>query len=133
MTFDDLLHGVAENGLYRLKSRTTTATLAERVAAVGWRCFVLDGAAIDNKATFLAEAGRVLLFPAYVGENWDAFEEALNDMRWADAPGYVLLIEHHERFAATAPEEWAIARSIFADAATQWAGQDRRFYVLLRI
>ncbi len=131
-TLRDLLGGALPPALYTLRSRTQPATLAAALAGRGWRCFTLDGAAIDSKAAFLSASAAAMQFPAYFGRNWDAFEECVNDLSWVPAAGHVLLYDHAAHFARAQPAEWAIARSILADAAARSAGAGTPFYVLLR-
>lgn len=131
-TLRDLLGGALPPALYTLRSRAQAPALAAALAGRGWRCFTLDGTAISSKATFLAASAAAMEFPAYFGHNWDAFEECVNDLSWAPAAGHVLLYEQAARFARAQPAEWAIARSILAEAATRSAGAGTPFYVLLR-
>ncbi|WP_338594193.1 barstar family protein [Paenibacillus sp. Y5S-9] len=42
------------------------------------------------------EFAAVLQFPSYFGENWNAFEECLNDLTWLQADAYVLCISNVE-------------------------------------
>ncbi|MGZ7442373.1 barstar family protein [Paenibacillus sp. TH7-28] len=42
------------------------------------------------------EFSAVLQFPWYFGENWDAFEECINDLGWFNADAYVIFISNSE-------------------------------------
>lgn len=119
-------------GLYRWPTSLSVRTLAQTVDALGWRFFHLDGRRARDKMGFLRAAAEAMAFPDYFGENWDAFEECINDLAWSPAPGYVLLYEHVWWFACAHPAEWRTARSILQDACTNWALQDVKFFVLLR-
>ena len=121
-----------EPGVYRLRTEARAATILEAFTAHGWRAFYVDGSQIRDKAGFLAAAGAALAFPAYFGHNWDAFEEMVNDLSWAPAPGYVLLYDWAGEFACADPERWAVALEILTQAAQQWDAAGRPFYVLLR-
>ncbi len=127
-----LLRGDLPAGIYRLRSSASSATIAAHVQQRGWRCFVLDGTAADSKAAFLQAASSAFAFPGYVGRNWDALEEAVNDLAWADAPGYVLVWDAAPVLAQAAPADWDVARAILEQAAATWQGLQRPFYVLLR-
>jgi hypothetical protein len=39
------------------------------------------------------EWARVLEFPPYFGQNWDAFEECINDLEWLDGKAFILVID----------------------------------------
>jgi hypothetical protein len=127
-----LLLSTTTPGLYRWLSPIPPRSLAHYVEASGWRFFYLDGRRARDKAGFLQAAADALSFPGYFGRNWDAFEECINDLVWAPAPGYVLLYEHLWWFACAHPVEWHTARSILQDACSRWASQNVAFLVLLR-
>ena len=69
-------------GVYRFPSRASLSTLQAEAEEQGWRLLHLDGATIYDKASFLAAAKTAFAMPGYVGNNWDAFEEAVNDLAW---------------------------------------------------
>ena len=119
-------------GIYHLDSRARPATIAQAAARNGWRTFYLDGRQIANKAAFLAASAAAMGFPSYFGHNWDAFEECVNDLAWAPAPGYLLLYDYAARFASAHPSEWATARDILAGAVAAWQGRGTPLYMLLR-
>lgn len=119
-------------GVYRFPSSASLATLQAEAQEQGWQLFHLDGTAIQDKASFLAAAKTTFAMPAYVGRNWDAFEEAVNDLSWAPADGYVLvyddaanLDEHDEPALQTAVD-------ILATAAGNWQAAGKPFYALVR-
>lgn len=122
----------APPGLYRWVTPISTHQLAQSANALGWRFFHLDGRRARNKASFLRAIAEAMAFPDYFGENWDAFEECVNDLAWAPASGYVLLYEHVWWLACTDPTAWRIARSILEDACANWAQRDVKCFVLLR-
>ncbi len=127
-----LFAGELPPGLYLLDMSRRAAALCNEVERHGWRCFLIDGGAAFDKETFLSEAARAMRFPPYFGRNWDAFEECVTDLSWADAPGYVLIYDHAAVLAAQHPEAWNVVYAILADAVQTWREQSRPFYVLLR-
>lgn len=129
---EPLFTGKVPPAIYRLKSRATKESLAQRIEAHGWRCFVLDGDAIEDKRSFLHACATSMHFPDYFGKNWDAFEECLNDLSWLPAPGYVLLYDNVENFARHAPKEWSVAHDILVEAVKRWQNEQIPFVVLLR-
>jgi hypothetical protein len=129
---EEMVRGARPPGVYRLRSAAHADTVLEAVAARGWRAFYLDGSQVHDKAGFLAGIAAALAFPPYFGHNWDAFEEMVNDLSWAPAPGYVLLYDEVGQFACADPERWAVAQDILGEAAGQWHAAGRPFFVLLR-
>jgi len=127
-----LFAGELPPGLYRLDMSRRAAALCSEVERHAWLCFLIDGSAVYDKQTFLDEAARAMRFPSYFGRNWDAFEECITDLAWAEAPGYVLIYDHAAVLAAQHPEAWNVAYAIMADAVQTWQKQARPFYVLLR-
>jgi hypothetical protein len=67
----------------------------------------LDGGTCRTKRALLAELARALEFPAYVGRNWDALEEALGDLEWLPAAGYALVIDGAEQLLARREADYA--------------------------
>lgn len=126
------LAGARPPGVYRLTSRARPATVRRIVEGLGWRFFAIDGRAVTDKPTFLAAASRAMSFPAYFGRNWDAFEEMVNDLAWAPAPGYVLLFDNAHLLATTNAREFQTAVDILRTAAGRWQADGTPFYILLR-
>jgi hypothetical protein len=119
-------------GVYRFPSRAALATFAEEAEAAGWRLFHLDGSAIHDKASFLAASKTALGMPQYVGSNWDAYEEAVNDLAWDAAQGCVLLYDDAAVLDEHDPQALATALDILATASSNWQAEGKPFYTLLR-
>jgi hypothetical protein len=119
-------------GMYRLLVRTPAAGLRDEASAAGWQPYVVDGAAIKDKATFLAAFAKALRFPAYFGHNWDAFEECLNDLSAEDKAGALILFDAAGSFAKAAPEDWATACDIFKSAARTHKKAGRKLLIFVR-
>ncbi|MBX3052001.1 MAG: barstar family protein [Caldilineaceae bacterium] len=128
-----LLADVKQTGLYRIDEKDEPQAVMAGAQAAGWTVFRVDGANVPDKAAFLSRAASALRFPTYFGQNWDAFEEIVNDPdALPDAQGYLLLLDDFAAFARAQPGDWATARSILADAAAAWQADGRGFLVLLR-
>lgn len=127
-----LFTGALAPSLYRLVSPMPTGRLLTRAAIWGWQGVHLDGTMITDKQTFLSQAGAALRFPAYYGQNWDAFEEMINDLSWLPAAGYLIVYSQVHRFAAAQPSAWATARDILQSAVDNWHAEGIPFAVLLR-
>lgn len=129
---EQLRTGEVAPGIYRLITRTSTGRLLTEAAAWGWQGVHLDGTMIHDRQTFLRQAGTALRFPAYYGQNWDAFEEMINDLSWLAAPGYLMVYSQVYRFAAPHPAQWTTARAILQAALDNWHTEGIPFVILLR-
>jgi hypothetical protein len=119
-------------GVYRFPSRASLSTLQAEAEEQGWRLFHLDGTTIHDKASFLAAAKTAFGMPGYVGNNWDAFEEAVNDLAWAPAPGYALVYDDAANLDEHDPATLTAAVDILATAADNWQAAGKPFFALLR-
>lgn len=87
---------------------------------------ILRGKKMHTLQSLFNEFGAVLQSPSYFGENWDAFNECINDLEWLPAKGYILNImsanevlsdEHDEtdfdifiRQLVDAGKDWAVKK-----------------------
>jgi hypothetical protein len=129
---DKLVQGDITPGVYRLDTDVRPIPLVDALQAQGWRVFVIDGTMVKDKVAFLRVAGEAMAFPAYAGANWDAFEELINDLSWAPAPGYAILYDGVRPFAEAQPRAWRTARDILQASAAEWQRRDIPLVVLLR-
>ena len=119
-------------GVYRFPSDASLVTLQAEAQERGWQLFYLDGTTIRDKASFLAASKAALRMPAYAGSNWDAFEEAVNDLAWAPAGGYVLVYDDAAILDDHDAPAFRTAVDILATAADNWGAEGKPFYVLVR-
>ncbi|MFS8203530.1 barstar family protein [Streptomyces sp. CWNU-52B] len=79
----------------------------------------LDGVA--DKAGLMERCARALELPDWFGRNWDALADSLTDPSvWPPAAaeaGLLVVVTGWRGYAATRPDEWAIAEDVFAQAA----------------
>lgn len=68
----------------------------------------LEGA--GDKAAFMERCAVALALPDWFGRNWDALADVLRGRR------LVLVVTGWEAFAERCPQDWATARSVFAEA-----------------
>lgn len=119
-------------GVYRFPSRASLETLTAEAEAAGWQLFYLDGATIHDKASFLAAAKPAFAMPGYVGSNWDAFEEAVNDLAWAPAAGYAVVYDDAGNLDDGDPAAFGTLVDILDTAAENWGKEGKPFYALMR-
>ena len=127
-----LLNSERASGLYRIEASAEPETVRRMAEEHGWRFFHVDGSQVEDKRSFIRTAGEAMDFPAYSGQNWDAFEESIRDLTWAPAPGYLVLFDEPDQFAAHDPEQWEIAKSILENAVDTWRANGVPMVVLFR-
>jgi len=77
-------------GVYRLNC--SLEALHDSVQRAGFVLFESDIATAHGKGEVLADLARAIKAPDWFGHNWDALADALGDLSWCKAPGYVLLL-----------------------------------------
>jgi RNAse (barnase) inhibitor barstar len=105
-------------------------TVEQIAAEPGTKVFYLNGKKINNKQTFLKQAAEAMEFPAYFGNNWDAFDECITDLTWCPAQRYVILYDHADIFAQAEPTQYQIALDIFNSAKEYWEDNNISFKFL---
>lgn len=119
-------------GVFVVESEQLARGLARRAVNDGLFVAVVDSKDVSTKKGCLEQIARELRFPDYFGWNWDAFEEAIQDLAWLPAKGYVLVIDHFDRLAMAEPREWAIGLNILEESANAWKRAGKPMLVLLR-
>jgi hypothetical protein len=131
-SLENVLSGQVEPGMYRIPAGANAETIQSLAEAQGWRFFHVDGAAVQDKRSFIRAAGDAMQFPTYSGQNWDAFEESIRDLTWAPANGYLVLFDEPDQFALRDAEQWAVARAILGETISFWREQETPMVVLFR-
>lgn len=72
---------------------------------------------ISATLSFLREVGSILKFPDYYGENWNAFEECINDLSWIKEKNVVLI---HNEMPKIPADQQIIYVDILKNAAESW-------------
>lgn len=107
-------------GVYRLNC--SLEALHDSVQRADFVLFEADIAAAHGKGEVLAELARAIEAPDWFGHNWDALADALGDLSWRAAPGYVLLL--HGEY----PGEETLA-DILKATVEFWRKQGKPFWV----
>jgi Barstar (barnase inhibitor) len=121
------LQDANEAGAYRLNCLPDELRAA--VAQVGFALFEVDLAAAQGKGEFLAAVAHAISAPDWFGHNFDALADALGDLSWRPAPGYVLLLRNGGDALGLGAAEHGIVMSIFADVARYWKSQGKPFWI----
>lgn len=116
------LRDVHEAGVYRLNC--TVDDLRAAAGEAGFVLFETDLAAAHNKGALLAALAEVIGAPEWFGNNWDALADALADLSWKPAPGYVMLLRDVN---LTGAEEETLA-NILLGASAYWEMQGKPFW-----
>jgi hypothetical protein len=94
--------------------------LVALATSLGLEAIRIDLAGCQDKAGLLQRVAAALGFPAWFGDNWDAFYDCLADLSWRPGRGWVLLLENAHDLRLAAPEVLDTALAIMADAALAW-------------
>jgi hypothetical protein len=129
---DDLLEGRHHSGLHRLVVEDPPGEMAGVLGAAGWRVLAVTVDESTDKQAVLAGLAAAGGFPNWVGQNWDALLDALRDLSWAPADGYVVLIDGWARYVTSENGDAATLRSVLSDAAQWWDEAGTPFHILLR-
>lgn len=81
---------------------------------------MIDGQKCRNKKSFFREFAKKMKFPDYFGDNWDAFDECLNDLEWLDCDQYVLFIKDFNFIFENDEKNLEIFLNILVDAVEEW-------------
>ncbi len=126
--FDDVLERRIANGIIDYRGTENLDDLASRAGAAGWQLIHLDGSDVTTKAHYLQMWCDAANFPDTFGHNWDALADALTDLSWLHASGYVVVAENLSETA-----DWAaLGRELMVEACDAWADNGTPFLVLRR-
>jgi hypothetical protein len=123
-----LLEDFGQAGVYRLPVAERPAIEAA-ARALGLRVLPVGLAGVRDKPAFLRAAADALQLPGYFGENWDALEESLADLR--PGAGFLVILTDGQDFAAAEPGGFAMALAILEAAAELWRGDGVPFWTLV--
>lgn len=135
-----LAHVLAEAGpgVHVWRSARPSSEVESEAAEIAWRCVVLDGANVHDKACFLEKCERAYRFPPWFGHNWDAMADCLADLAWLPPPvagsggGILTVFEHGDVFARADGEAYDMALDVWGEVAEAWRRVGVPFTVLVR-
>jgi hypothetical protein len=101
--------------------------------SVGWSAAVVDLSDAMDKPTILEVLASALAFPAWVGRNWDALDDALRDLSWwpEGRLGRLIVVIGLERATVGSPRDRTMVRDVLRGAAAHWSVSDQPLVVLL--
>jgi hypothetical protein len=116
-----------EAGSYRLGCSVETLRVA--ADAAGFALIDADLKGVKGKQNLLNALAVAGKFPAGFGANWDALADALCDLSWHQANGYVLLLRNASETLGLSANDREIAQDIFADTVVYWKQRNKPFWV----
>lgn len=121
------LGNVDEAGIYRLGC--SIEALRESVAASKLMLLEVDLSEVQGKGAFLAALADAIHAPSWFGHNFDALADALVDLSWLDAPGYVLLLTGGGAERCLNPADRDVVEEIFAATVEYWREDAKPFWI----
>ncbi len=86
---------------------------------------IIDGEQTDTLEKFYASVSSQLKFPDNFGNNFDAFDEMINDLDWLEENRIYLIFRNYDEFLSEENDEAReILLTILDDASTEWKRMD---------
>ncbi len=104
-------------------------TLRSAAESAGFALFDTDLKGIKGKQNLLDVLARAANFPPEFGANWDALADALCDLSWRPASGYVLLLRNASDTLGLSANDREIAQDILADTVVYWRQRKKSFWI----
>jgi hypothetical protein len=95
----------------------------------GFALFDADLKGIKGKQNLLGALAQAASFPPEFDVNWDALADALCDLSWHDASGYVLLLRNASDTLGLSANDREIAQDLLADTVVYWRQHKKPFWV----
>jgi len=104
-------------------------TLRDAVEEAGFALFDTDIKGVKGKQNLLHSLAVAAKFPPEFGANWDALADALCDLSWHHASGFVLLLRNASDTLGLSANDREIALDIFADTTVYWRQRNKAFWI----
>ena len=121
------LKSVKDAGLYMATCELDDVRTAAKEA--GFVLFDVDLTGVHSKSEFLAAIAQTIEAPEWFGKNWDALADALSDLSWKNAPGYVLLLVNGTANFNLLGNDHDVAKDILETTVDYWKTQGKPFWV----
>jgi len=108
----------ASGGVHVTTCEEVTLDDAARTAPKGTVARVVRGQRCVSKERTLQEWAAAFQFPSYFGNNWDAFEDCVNDLEWLRAPRIVAIVTRADEMLPRSPKDFATMLGILITAQT---------------
>lgn len=81
---------------------------------------LIQGRNCQTKQAFFDETARILEFPDYFGNNWDAFNDSINDLLWPEDGYYWLIFSEADLlFSKSKDDDLAILLNILSQVCAE--------------
>jgi RNAse (barnase) inhibitor barstar len=107
--------------------------LLDAADGLGFRCVAIDLADCTEKAGLMQRLADGFAFPPGIGRNWDALADALSDLSWLPAEGYVLGLAAPGALREAEPEAFATFVAVLEGAALAWRDIGRPFWAFIAL
>jgi hypothetical protein len=121
------LNNLEAAGSYTLEC--SIEALRSAADEAGFALFDADLKGIKGKQNLLNALAGAAGFPDSFGANWDALADALCDLSWHEARGYVLLLRNASDTLGLSANDREIAQDILADTAVYWRQRGKPFWI----
>ena len=85
---------------------------------------MIRGKKCNTKEKLFDEFAAAFQFPDYFGENWDAFNECINDLDWISAKGYFIFISCFDLFLKSYEQDLKIFVEVMEAAGKSWTNAE---------
>jgi hypothetical protein len=92
-----------------------------------FKIFLVKGNVATKENLFKAFKEE-LSFPDYFGNNWDAFDECLNDLSWVAAKGYLVVLENGDDLINMPFNDQKLFFSVANDSVENWQKENIPFH-----
>jgi hypothetical protein len=103
--------------------------LRSAAGEAGFALFDADLAGVKGKQNLMNVLAAAAGFPPGFGANWDALADALCDLSWRKANGYVLLLRDASDTLGLSANDREIALDILADTVVYWRQRNKPFWI----
>ncbi len=94
----------------------------------------IRGKRCKTNADFLRESSAAFQFPAYFGENWNAWDECICDLDWLQFSSLALIIDDYASVFSNEPnaeQERCYLERYLSDMQRAWAEQNVPVHIIL--
>ncbi|MDH4234888.1 MAG: barstar family protein [Gallionella sp.] len=95
----------------------------------GFALIDADLKGIKGKQNLFNSLAQAASFPPGFGMNWDALADALCDLSWREASGYVLLLRNASDTLGLSANDREIAQDLLADTVVYWRQRKKPFWI----
>ena len=120
----------ARAGLFSIP-HSETAAFAHVAPAMQLRLVELDLGDCTDKPALLQCIARAYQFPEWFGHNWDALADALGDLSWLPADGYLTLVRGIDALPPEIDRDTTTLLEILHETASDWTADGIPFWILI--